>query len=47
LYRQEYEAWLKRVKKERSRKGGRRLGAITPGRRKRPFVPHDPSADIY
>lgn len=46
-YRQEYEAWLKRIKKERSRKGGRRLGAITPGRRKRPFVPHDPSADVW
>lgn len=46
-YRQEYEAWLKRIKKERSYKGGRRLGAITPGRRRRPFIAHDPSADVY
>lgn len=46
-YRQEYEAWLKRIKKERSHKGGRRLGAITPGRSRRPFIPHDNSADVY
>lgn len=45
-YRQEYEAWLKRIKKERSRKGGRRIGAIVPGRRRRPSVAHDPSADV-
>lgn len=44
-YRTAYEAWLKRVKKERSYKGGRRLGAITPGRRRRPFAPHDLSTD--
>jgi len=44
-YHTYYEAWLKRIKKERSYKGGRRLGAITPGRRKRPFVPHNPSTD--
>jgi hypothetical protein len=44
-YQQTYEGWLKRVKKERSYKGGRYLGAITAGRRKRPFRPHDPSTD--
>jgi hypothetical protein len=44
-YHQAYEMWLKRVKKERSYKGGRLLGSITPGRRKRPFAPHDPSTD--
>lgn len=44
-YRNEYELWLKRVKKERSYKGGRRLGAVIPGRRKRPFQPHDNSTD--
>lgn len=45
-YRTYYEGWLKRIKKERSRKGGRRIGAIVPGRRRRPFIPHDPSADV-
>ena len=45
-YRTYYEGWLKRIKKERSRKGGRRIGAIVPGRRRRPFVAHDPSADV-
>lgn len=44
-YRQQYEAWLKRVKKERTKKTGRLLGPIIPGRRKRPFMPHDPSTD--
>lgn len=44
-YQQLYEKWLLKIKKERSRKGGRRLGAIVAGRRKRPFAPHDPSTD--
>jgi hypothetical protein len=44
-YRTYYESWLKRIKKERSYKGGRRLGAIVAGRRRRPLIPHDNSAD--
>lgn len=45
-YRSYYEAGIKQIKRERSRKGGRSLGPITPGRRRRPFVPHDPSTDL-
>lgn len=45
-YRAYYEASIKQIKKERSRKGGRNLGPIIPGRRRRPMVGHDNSADL-
>lgn len=46
-YLGQYDAWLRRVKKERNTKTGRNLGAAVPGRRRRPMVPHDNSADFY
>lgn len=46
-YFQEYQTWIRRIRQERDRRGGRRMGQIIPGRRRRTPVPHDPSADVY
>lgn len=46
-YFQEYQAWIRRIRQQRDRRGGRRMGRIVPGRRTRSPVPHDNSTDSY